>query len=270
MGIDIRYDHSMRIPRPDLSLELGTPNACTHCHDDKTDQWALEYVNKWYGEKKKAHYATILADASKGKPGADDGLLRIINSNLYPEIIRATAIGYLSSYQTIQAQDALKKALNDPDPLLRYTAVENFWTGDSASLFKILAPLMNDPVKSVRMEAANRLATYRKKAFNEIQYALFVKALEEYKRSQEYVADFPMGRHNLGNYYSKLNDQSKAALVKGLGLDPCNFDLLYALFSFHMNLNERVKAAPYAEKMKSCFPGEKQAQDLYNDFARKN
>ncbi len=39
--IDKRYDHSMRIPRPDLSLELGTPNACTHCHDDKTDQWAL-------------------------------------------------------------------------------------------------------------------------------------------------------------------------------------------------------------------------------------
>ena len=48
-------------------------------------------------------------------------------------------------------------------------------------------------LKSVRMEAANRLATFRKKAFNEIQYALFVKALEEYKKSQEYVADFPIG-----------------------------------------------------------------------------
>jgi predicted CXXCH cytochrome family protein len=373
MGVDRRYDHSMRIPRPDLSLELGTPNACTHCHDDKTDQWALEYVNKWYGEKKKAHYATILADGSQGKPGADEGLLRIINSNLYPEIIRATAIGYLSTYQSVQAQDALKKALNDPDPLLRHTAVENFWTGDSTGLFNVLAPLLNDPVKSVRMEAANRLATFNKKAFNEIQYALFVKALDEYRISQEYVADFPMGRHNLGNYYSKLNDRAKAeenyrealeidklfypaqsnlaiiyyqqgktdaaaelfrdmitrhpdvvegyyylallygeqqkfteaidlletasakpeanprifynmgllyqavgeddkceaALIKGLDLDPCNFDLLYALFAFHMKQNDRVKAAPYIEKLKSCFPGEKQVQDLYNSYLGK-
>jgi Tfp pilus assembly protein PilF len=374
MGIDRRYDHSMRIPRPDLSIALGTPNACTHCHDDKSDQWALEYVNKWYGEKKKAHYATILADASQEIPGADDGLLKIINSNLYPEIIRATAIEYLSTYQSSQAQDVLRKALNDPDPLLRYTAVENFWTGDSSGLFKTLAPLLNDPVKSVRMEAANRLATFRKNYFSEIQYPVFVKALDEYKKSQEYVADFPQGRHNLGNYYSKLNDPVKAEenyrealaidrlfypaqsnlaiiyyqqgktddaadllqdmiarhpdvmegyyylallygekkkyseaidllekasarpdantrifynlgllyqaigqndkcevfLLKGLGLDPCNFDLLYALFAFHMNHNDRIKAVPYAEKLKSCFPGDKQVQDLYDDFVMKN
>ena len=50
MGIDKRFDHRMRIPRPDLSISLGTPNACTNCHDDKTDQWALQAVNKWYGE----------------------------------------------------------------------------------------------------------------------------------------------------------------------------------------------------------------------------
>jgi Tfp pilus assembly protein PilF len=370
MGIDRRYDHSIRIPRPDLSIQLGTPNACTHCHDDKTDQWALEYVNKWYGERKKAHYATILADGAEGKPGADSGLLRIINSNLYPEIIRAAAIGYLSSYQSEQAQEALKKALNDPDPLLRYTAVENYVTVDSAGLFDVLAPLLSDPVISVRMEAADRLATFSKKAFNEIQYALFVIALEEYKKSQEYVADFPMGRHNLGNFYSKINDIPKAeenyrealvidklfypaqsnlamiyyrqgktdaaadllkdmisrhpdvtegyfylallygeqqkydeaislletastkpgsnprifynlgllyqsinqndkceaALVKGLSLDPCNFDLLYALFAFHMNHQERDKAAPYVKQLKSCFPDQKAVQDLYNNF----
>ena len=135
MGIDRRFDHSMRIPRPDLSLKLGTPNACTHCHDNKTDQWAVQNVNKWYGEKKKAHYATLIADGAAGKAGADSGLLRIINSNLYPEIIRATAIGYLSSFGSALAQEALRKALKDPDPLLRYTAVENYTGQDSSELF---------------------------------------------------------------------------------------------------------------------------------------
>jgi cytochrome c553 len=33
MVIDPRHDHSIRIPRPDLSVELGTPNACNNCHE---------------------------------------------------------------------------------------------------------------------------------------------------------------------------------------------------------------------------------------------
>jgi predicted CXXCH cytochrome family protein len=32
MQVDPRRDHSLRIPRPDLSATLGTPNSCTRCH----------------------------------------------------------------------------------------------------------------------------------------------------------------------------------------------------------------------------------------------
>jgi tetratricopeptide (TPR) repeat protein len=32
MAVDPRRDHSFRVPRPDLSVKLGTPNACTGCH----------------------------------------------------------------------------------------------------------------------------------------------------------------------------------------------------------------------------------------------
>ncbi len=373
MGVDKRFDHSLRIPRPDLSIKFGTPNACINCHDDKTNQWALQNVNKWYGEQKKAHYATLLADAADGMAGADSGLLRIINSNLYPEIIRATAIGYLAGYPGAKARDALHKALNDPDPLIRHTAAENYLEADSAELFRILTPLLNDPIKSVRMEAAYRLSTYRKDAFNEIQYRLFLKALNEYKTAQEYVADFPTGRFNLGNYYSKLKDfptaeenyleaitidnlfypakvnlamiyyqqgkpgpaeklfldlvknhpevtdgsyylallygeQKKypeaialletasvkqginprvfynlgllyqmtgqddkcvATLQKGLNAAPCNYELLYALFAFHMNKNNREKATPCIEQLMNCFPNEKSVQDMYREFMRK-
>jgi len=373
MGVDKRYDHSMRIPRPDLSISLGTPNACTNCHDDKTDQWALQWVNKWYGERKKPHYGTVLADASAGKAGADSGLLRIINSNLYPEIIRATAIGLLSAYQSTKATEAVSNALKDPDPLLRLAAAENYMANDSASLFKVLVPLLNDPIKSVRMEAASRLMTYPKSAFNEIQFKALNKALDEYRKSQEYVADFPTGRYNLGNYYSKLNNIAKAeenyqealaidnlffpaktnlallyyrqgkteqaaalfndlvinhpdamdgyyylallyseqqkyaqaislletattkpacnariyynlgllyqmtsanekcetTLVKGLALDPGNFDILYALFAFHVKQNNPAKAESYIEQLKTWYPNDKQVQEMYVQFRRK-
>jgi tetratricopeptide (TPR) repeat protein len=32
MDVDPRRDHSFRVPRPDLSVQLGTPNSCTGCH----------------------------------------------------------------------------------------------------------------------------------------------------------------------------------------------------------------------------------------------
>jgi predicted CXXCH cytochrome family protein len=43
MVIDYRADHSLRVPRPDLSLQLGVPNACSQsgCHGDQTVQWSL-------------------------------------------------------------------------------------------------------------------------------------------------------------------------------------------------------------------------------------
>ncbi|MHC5068318.1 MAG: ammonia-forming cytochrome c nitrite reductase subunit c552, partial [Planctomycetota bacterium] len=50
MGVDWRRDHSMRVPRPDLSLRHGTPNACTTCHSDQDDAWASEHFRKWYGD----------------------------------------------------------------------------------------------------------------------------------------------------------------------------------------------------------------------------
>ena len=373
MGIDRRFDHGIRIPRPDLSIQLGTSDACTSCHDDKTEQWALQSVNKWYGEKKKAHYASILADAEAGKPGADSGLLRIINSNLYPEIIRATAIDYLSAYPSLKAQNAVRKACGDPDPLLRYTAVENFIAADSGELFRILSPLLSDPAKAVRIQVANRLSTFKKETFSEIQHRLFLSALDEYKKAQLYVSDFPTGRYNLGNFYAKQkefpravenyreairiddlfypaktnlviiyyqqgktdsvialcrglmahnpeltegyyylallygeqkkyqeaitllesaaararsnprilynlgllyqmtgqNERCVATLVKGLGLDPCNFDILYAIYAFYMNRNDHLKAEQYIEKMRTCYPGAKQVQELYNEFMLK-
>ena len=37
MVVDPRRDHSIRVPRPDLSVELGTPNACNRCHT-KTEE----------------------------------------------------------------------------------------------------------------------------------------------------------------------------------------------------------------------------------------
>ena len=65
MGNDFRYDHTFRVPRPDLSVKYGTPNACTNCHKEKSAQWAADAVVKWYGPKRKYHFAEDLIPGSR-------------------------------------------------------------------------------------------------------------------------------------------------------------------------------------------------------------
>src|SRR6185503_11564217 len=70
MVIDSRHDHSLRIPRPDLSVALGTPNACTSCHTTKGAGWAAAQVMAWYGrhpvDEPHERLATTLAAVDAG------------------------------------------------------------------------------------------------------------------------------------------------------------------------------------------------------------
>ena len=49
MVVDRRHDHSFRIPRPDVSAKVGTPNACNDCHADKSPEWAAAAIERWFG-----------------------------------------------------------------------------------------------------------------------------------------------------------------------------------------------------------------------------
>ena len=79
MVIDERRDHSFRVPRPDLTVELGTPNACNDCHTmpDETPQWAADAVRKWYGDKRPddPHWAPAIAAANRGEPDGEQLLV---------------------------------------------------------------------------------------------------------------------------------------------------------------------------------------------------
>ena len=66
MVVDKRHDHSFRIPRPDLSVTLGTPNACNDCHTDKPADWAAAAIARWHGPDRKGFqtYAAAFNAAS--------------------------------------------------------------------------------------------------------------------------------------------------------------------------------------------------------------
>ncbi len=210
MGIDWRRDHSLRVPRPDISLKYNTPNACNDCHADKSFQWSEDYIKKYYGEKKKPTYGITLAEGYLRKAGADKDLIKLIKSDLYPEIVRATAISYLSAYNNDESNKTIKEMLNSPEPIIRERSIEAFNSDDVRVLISVIAPSLNDPIKSVRMAAANKLSVLSKEYFSETQYVNLTKVQEEYFSALMYTADFPSGKYNLANYYSDRQDFVKA------------------------------------------------------------
>ena len=72
MGNDFRRDHSFRIPRPDQSVMYGTPNACTGCHEDRSNQWAADIIKKWYGNTRREHFSDALLVSSSTEIGESE------------------------------------------------------------------------------------------------------------------------------------------------------------------------------------------------------
>ena len=97
MGVDPRHDHSMRIPRPDRTMALGTPNACGNCHAKNGAKWAADAVARWYPERKSGQqtFAETLAAGDRGAPGAQAALASLATDATVAPIARASAISRL-------------------------------------------------------------------------------------------------------------------------------------------------------------------------------
>ena len=210
MGIDYRPDHSIRIPRPDLSIKLGTPNACNRCHGDKTERWSDETITKWYGPGRRAHYGIIIDAGRKRLPSAHQDLIRLAADPLYPVIVRATALSLLGSYPPPETSPAYEAALVDDEALIRRTAVDHLNLADIKRQTTLLASALYDPVRAVRLEAARRLTEISDPQLDDSQKKVYQAALLSFQESMDYSGDFAFARYNLGNLYRNLQKSEKA------------------------------------------------------------
>ncbi|GIW95559.1 MAG: cytochrome c [Pirellulaceae bacterium] len=270
MEVDGRRDHSLRVPRPDLSVRLGVPNACTACHLERVqvepqkraelgqyrdwvtaarrdpqlrqalqlvDQWAAQSVEQWYGDspaRRMRHYGEYLASAWENAPSAVPHVLELCRSKHYPAVIRAAGWAWLVSAADRQALAHARDALHDPHPLVRAAAV-TLWepflpSPDDVRMldasqrqalaeyvgqqFAPLWPMLSDPAKAVRTQAASILGR--------IPAALLVLVTDGQQRRQLqqaaeewihtlHVHNDRAGSHvALGVYYEAQGDDQRA------------------------------------------------------------
>jgi tetratricopeptide (TPR) repeat protein len=223
MVVDPRQDHSLRIPRPDLSVRLGVPNACNGCHADHDAQWAAAAVLQWYGHEPRGfqRYAEAFAGAEHGSANSGRDLATLAADPASPAIARATAISLLGGHLTIHSVEAADPGLADPSALVRLASVETLATMPAGERRGLLGPMLEDPVRIVRMEAAAALADAMAGAAPSTQDA-FDRAAKEYENSLQYNADRPESRTALGSFYSRQGrfGEAEAELRAALALDP--------------------------------------------------
>jgi Flp pilus assembly protein TadD len=263
MVIDYRADHSLRVPRPDLTMEIGVPNACSQsgCHADKPVKWLADAYTKWYGQARKPHFGTILAAGRAQSTQAHAELVMLAQHRLYPAIVRATALSLLRGYPGPITNRAMKRALADEEALVRHTAIDSLSVTDPAELASLVAPLLFDPVRAVRMRAAAQLARVPPELLKPYQREESDEVLAEYVEAMEYSLDFSFAGMNLGNLYAARGDLDEAERYYRTAIEVD--DLFYpAKMNLAVLLSQRGRsgeAEPLLRQVLEAYPEEHEA-----------
>ena len=224
MVIDKRHDHSLRIPRPDLSVKLGMPNACNNCHADKSPQWAAEAIERWHGPTRKGFqtYAEAFHASWSDRADAAALLAVVAASSTTPAIARASALSELRSRVSPANIELARKGLADVDPMVRIAALDMLDGLPGNRIWPLVSPLLSDPSRGVRIRAVSVLAAVPIANQPAPDREAFEHAATEFIAAQQFNADRPEARSTLGNFYALrgLTADAENEYKAGLRLSP--------------------------------------------------
>ena len=205
MIVDSRHDHSFRLPRPDLSVKFGTPNACNDCHHDKSAQWAASAIERWHGASRNGFqkYAEAFHASWTRQPDAGALLGGVASDGSAPAIARASALSELASRLSQSNVNLARAGLSNSDPMVRIGALDMLESLPGAQLLPLVSPLLSDSSRGVRIRAASLLARVPSAQFPATARESFERAAAEFVTAQQLNADRPEARSSLGRFYTQ-------------------------------------------------------------------
>lgn len=209
MQVDARRDHSFRVPRPDLSDKIGSPNACVGCHTDESNQWAADILEKKFGEPG-PHYGEVLHAARLGAPGVDQPLQALAMDESQPEIVRATAVSMMPRYLSRQSAQLLQMIAQGDQALLHLGMAQTLEQVPQQVRPALAIPLLYEDERVITALAANAMAGAPMDAYPAEVGEKFQHGIKEYVRSAEFNADRPESLVNLAGLHRREGDQASA------------------------------------------------------------
>ncbi|MDX1387139.1 MAG: tetratricopeptide repeat protein, partial [bacterium] len=280
---DLRRDHGFTVPDPRLTVELGIPNACTSCHQDRSPPWAAGWVERWYGKdmnRRTRRRTRLLVRAQQGEAKVWPDLLELAQKEEIPAW-RATLLIHLAPWVgEEQVQKYLHQALADPSPLVRAAAVRVL--NDGPGNEELLAPLLQDPSRLVRLDVAWGMAIRGAKppehdrelleylnfhsdqpvgALKQGQLAL---AQEKFKEAIKWIGQaiawdpgsaYPQYLMGRALYATGMLEKSRGYFEAAIQLDPENFDYTYHLALLLAELGDLPASRKNLERTVKLNPG---------------
>ena len=224
MVIDRRRDHSLRVPRPDLSVKLGVPNPCNGCHANRSAEWAARTVEAWYGHTPSGlqQFAEALAAGTQGAPGAQRRLAALVADHSQPAIARASALVRLERWPTPATLAVVQGALDDASALVRRAAVHALADADPRTRARLVSPRLDDAVRTVRLEAAAAMAGVPPDTVPSASREALDRATAELVAALELNGDRPDAHLSLAGMYARQGaaDRAEAELQRARSIDP--------------------------------------------------
>ncbi|MGO6730417.1 tetratricopeptide repeat protein (plasmid) [Rhizobium ruizarguesonis] len=249
MKVDPRRDHSFVIPRPDLSASLGTPNACTTCHVGRTDDWAAETMDGWYGTqwRKRPSIAHAFAGAANGDQAAMEALRALVGDKDQAGIVRGSAIAATGGTGGLDITADIRAAAADADPLVRLGAAEAAGNIAPEQRLEAIGNLLGDATRAVRVAAANALASIPPNLFGN-QRGNFETAVADLRTYVETNADVAETQSNYGVFLfaRQSTAEAEAAFRRAILLDP-------TLEAMRINLAEFYRASGQNDKSEQTY-----------------
>ncbi len=224
MIVDPRRDHSLRVPRPDLTSKIGSPNACDGCHQDRGPSWAAAAIERWFpgGRWQETHWGEALHAARSRTRDAESRLIEAFERPTTPGIARATMLLELRRLDSQATLAVVDTALGSSDPMLRIAAVRALEGADPAARMNRVATLLGDQVLAVRLAAARQLAGVAESDLDVASAAALETTLDELRRSLADNAERPEAQVELGTVAALTGDldEAIARYQTALRLDP--------------------------------------------------
>ena len=260
MSVDPRRDHSLRIPRPDLSAIAGTPNACNACHEDRTAAWAADALENWgiHFADAGSHPARVLQRARQGDARAAHGLQAIAMDDGASAIWRATAAAELGRLPSRRSVESAASLLTDDNAILRLGAVRATEFLPWQQRLEMLEPLLRDPATAVRIELARALADVPL-AHTEQSVAVALEALfDEYLKTLSRHAGMPESLSQRGDFLAAREQYGLAekAYRSALELDPQHVPTLLNLADLYRVLERDGEARTVLGRAIAAAPAE--------------
>ncbi len=229
MGTDRRHDHSFRIPRPDLTESIGTPNACNDCHFDETANWADLKIREWFpnGQSGRFHWGQAIHAARTSRKNAPALMRLALENPELPGIVQSTVLAEFSRVRqepesrSLTDLELIVRFLASEDPLVRRGSLLGLQGEEPYDLGSWILQFLEDPDRSVRLTAAQYLAGVILQWPNSVDSPkppILDKTLQEYRRSQEIHSDRAEALVNLAQLSEVSGDLDQALATYRLAL----------------------------------------------------